>query len=70
MSEKLPFGPRNYKLMIIGLIIIIAGFTLMSLDTDEHGFGVLGLTIGPVVTVAGFLFELYAILRSPDNAKK
>lgn len=56
--------------MIIGLVIIMSGFTLMSLDSDEHGFGFLGLTLGPVVTVAGFLFELYAILRSPDKAKK
>ncbi|MBM3176743.1 MAG: DUF3098 domain-containing protein [Bacteroidetes bacterium] len=70
MSEKMPFGPRNYKLMVAGLLIIITGFTLMSLDSDPHGFGFLGLTLGPIVTVAGFLFELYAILANPGNTKK
>lgn len=69
MSEKLPFGPRNYKLMIIGLVIIIGGFTIMSLDTETHGFGMLGLTLGPVVTVAGFVFQIYAILTRPDAQK-
>lgn len=66
----MPFGPRNYKLMVAGLLIIITGFTLMSLDSEPHGFGFLGLTLGPVVTVAGFLFELYAILAKPGNTKK
>ncbi len=70
MSEKLPFGPRNYKLMVTGLAIIIAGFTIMSLDREPHGFGFLGLTLGPVVAVAGFLFEIYAILSKPGDSKK
>ena len=70
MSEKLPFGPRNYKLMVTGLVIIIAGFTIMALDSDPHGFGFLGLTLGPVVAVAGFLFEIYAILSKPGENKK
>ena len=70
MSQKLPFGPRNYKLMVTGLVIIIAGFTIMSLDREPQGFGFLGLTLGPVVAVAGFLFEIYAILSKPEESKK
>ena len=70
MSSKLPFGPRNYKLMVIGVVIIIAGFTLMSLDTEPHGFGFLGLTLGPIVAVFGFLFEIYAILSRPEETRK
>ncbi len=69
MSEKLPFGPRNYLLMIIGVVIIVFGFTIMSLDSETHGFGFFGLTLGPIVTVAGFLFEIYAILKKPDTQK-
>ena len=68
--EKLPFGKKNYTLMIIGIIIIIIGFTIMSLDSEPQGFGVLGLTLGPIVTVAGFLFEIYAILHKPEEQKK
>lgn len=55
--------------MVIGLVIIVVGFTIMSLDTEPQGFGFLGLTLGPVVTVSGFLFEIYAILHKPEEQK-
>jgi len=69
MRDQLPFGPKNYRLMLIGLVIIISGFTIMSLDSEPHGFGFLGLTLGPIVTVAGFIFEIFAILSRPDRTK-
>lgn len=56
--------------MIIGLVIIVAGFTIMSLDSEPQGFGFLGLTLGPIVTVFGFLFQIYAILHKPEEQKK
>lgn len=67
--EKLPFGKKNYLLMIIGIVIIIIGFTIMSMDSHPQGFGFLGLTLGPVVTVLGFIFEIYAILHKPEEQK-
>ena len=68
--EKLPFGKKNYTLMIIGIVVIIIGFTIMSLDSEPQGFGFLGLTLGPIITVAGFLFEIYAILHKPEEQRK
>jgi Protein of unknown function (DUF3098) len=68
--EKLPFGKKNYTLMVIGIVIIIIGFTIMSLDSEPQGFGFLGLTLGPIITVAGFLFQIYAILHKPEEQKK
>lgn len=54
--------------MIVGLGIILLGFIIMSLDTEEFGFGVLGLTVGPLVTLAGFAIEFWAILRKPKHS--
>jgi hypothetical protein len=68
--EKLPFGKKNYTLMIIGIVIIVVGFAIMSMDSEPQGFGFLGLTLGPIVTVFGFLFEIYAILHKPEEQKK
>jgi ABC-type transport system involved in cytochrome c biogenesis permease subunit len=65
--SKLPFGRENYKWMIIGLLIITTGFVIMSLDTQPHGFGFLGITLSPIVVVAGFVVEIYAILHTPRN---
>jgi hypothetical protein len=67
--EKLPFGKKNYTLMIIGIVVIVIGFTIMSMDSEPHGFGFLGLTLGPIVTVSGFIFQIYAILHKPAEQK-
>jgi hypothetical protein len=65
--DKLPFGKKNYQWMIIGIIALIVGFTVMTLDTEPFGFGFLGLTLGPIIVMAGFLIEIYAILHKPTK---
>jgi len=67
MSGKLPFGKRNYQLMAIGLAVVTAGFIIMSLDSEPYGFGFLGLTLGPMVVLSGFVLEIFAILRDPNK---
>lgn len=67
-KNAFPFSRSNYKLMLIGLAIILLGFFIMTLDKEEFGFGFLGLTLGPLVTLAGFAVEFWAILKK-DNAK-
>jgi hypothetical protein len=63
--DKLPFGKKNYQWMIAGIVVLITGFMLMSLDSQPYGFGFLGLTMGPIVVVAGFIIEFFAILHRP-----
>ncbi len=67
-KNHLPFHAVNYRLMLVGLGIILLGFIIMSLDTEEFGFGLLGLTVGPLVTLAGFVVEFWAILRKPSHS--
>lgn len=62
-KEKLPFGKTNYSLMLAGIAIILIGFFVMSLDKTEFGFGFLGLTLGPIIVLAGFGLEFFAILK-------
>lgn len=64
-AAALPFGRRNYTLMLAGIGIILAGFFIMSLDREEFGFGFLGLTLGPIVVMSGFVLEFFAILARP-----
>lgn len=64
-SAALPFGRQNYVLMLAGIGIILAGFFIMSLDKEEFGFGFLGLTLGPIVVMSGFVLEFFAILARP-----
>ena len=67
MESKLPFGKKNYQWMIIGVVTIVLGFIIMSSDGEQHGFGFLGLTLGPIVVMAGFIVEIFAILHRPTK---
>ena len=59
----MPFNSKNYKLMIIGIVVIVMGFVIMSVDGEEYGYGFLGLTLGPLVVLFGFIFQLFAIFH-------
>lgn len=61
-KEKLAFTKVNYIIMLIGIVILSLGFFIMTLDNEVYGFGFLGITLGPVVVVIGFIVEFFAIL--------
>lgn len=67
-KNELPFSTSNYTTMLIGIALILAGFLIMTFDSTEFGFGFLGLTLGPLVTISGFVIEFWAILRKPRNS--
>ncbi|HPC98711.1 MAG TPA: DUF3098 domain-containing protein [Bacteroidales bacterium] len=78
-KEKKEFAlpPENYKYIAIGFIIIVAGFLLMlggkSEDPNvfsEKIFSFRRITLAPVVVVAGFIFEIWAIMRKPRKQEE
>lgn len=68
-------GKENYKLMAIGFLIIIVGFILMAGGKSEDPkvfsgdiFSFRRITLAPLIVLAGFIFEIYAIMKKPrDN---
>jgi len=62
-KDKLAFGKKNYILMLAGIGTIILGFIIMTMDTEPHGFGFLGITLGPIIVMLGFIIEFFAILH-------
>ncbi|MEP1094170.1 MAG: DUF3098 domain-containing protein [Cyclobacteriaceae bacterium] len=69
MSEKrkLAFNKPNYMIMIAGVLLLAIGFIIMTLDTEPYGFGFLGLTLGPIVVMIGFLMQFVAIMYKPKT---
>lgn len=69
MSEKrkLAFTKANYMIMIAGVVLLIIGFTIMTMDTEPYGFGFLGLTLGPIIVMLGFITEFVAIFFKPKD---
>src|SRR5688500_7289863 len=66
-KNKLAFGRQNYTLMLAGIAVLIIGFIIMSMDKETFGFGALGLTVGPIIVMIGFIIEFFAILRKPSK---
>lgn len=65
---------ENYKLLAIGFVVVIIGFILMSGggSTDEYRFSediysFRRTTLAPMVVLAGFIFEIYAIMKKPKT---
>ncbi|HEX8328263.1 MAG TPA: DUF3098 domain-containing protein [Hymenobacter sp.] len=62
-APRFAFGPRNYRLMWIGLAVLAAGFiTMMFGDKDNYGEDFVGITLGPILLFVGFCIEFAAIM--------
>jgi membrane-bound ClpP family serine protease len=72
-----PFAKVNYKLLIIGVAIIIIGFILMAGGGSDDPnvfnpniFSFRRITLAPLVALFGFIFIIYAIMKKPTETKQ
>lgn len=66
-NNNFAFKKANYIIMLVGIFTIIIGFLVMSMDKEPYGFGFLGLTLGPILVMLGFVIEFFAILYKPKQ---
>ena len=66
-KKKLAFSKMNYIIMLVGIGLIVIGFTIMSMESAPQGFGFLGMTLGPIVILSGFFIQFVAILYKPKK---
>ena len=69
-KQKYPFSSFNYKVMIAGLVVLILGYILMKMETAKYGFGVLGLTVGPIIVALGFVIQFFAIMKTSKKDER
>ncbi|TAL64907.1 MAG: DUF3098 domain-containing protein [Bacteroidetes bacterium] len=76
-KKNFALGHENYKLLAIGFGIIIIGFLLMlggkSESPDKFSsdiFSFRRITLAPIIVLAGFIFEIWAIMKKPKDADK
>lgn len=69
MKDTFIFGRRNYVFMIAGLLLIAAGYVLMTGGGSDDPavfndaiFNTRRLVIAPILVLSGFGMELYAIM--------
>lgn len=73
-EQQFAFGKENYRLMLIGLGVIVLGFILMvgggSEDPNvfnEAIFNTQRLTIAPLMILSGYIIEIFAIMKRPRD---
>jgi len=78
-NDKTTFalGKENYKLLAIGFCIIVVGFLLMmggkSDDPNQFSekiFSFRRITLAPIIVLAGFAFEIWAIMKKPKETEE
>jgi len=60
-AEPMLFSALNYKILSVGLLLVVVGFTAMYLENKVEG--VISLYISPVAIMAGYAVVLYAIMK-------
>jgi uncharacterized BrkB/YihY/UPF0761 family membrane protein len=72
-KKKYAFDKSNFILLVIGMVIVITGFLLMTGPASTEAafepdiFSVRRVKIAPVVCFAGFIFMIYAVMRKPKS---
>nr|WP_294904063.1 DUF3098 domain-containing protein [uncultured Lacibacter sp.] len=69
------FTKENYKWMLIGAAVIIAGLLLMiggkSADPNvfnkDEVYSFRRITLAPILIIAGLIIEIYAIMKKPKE---
>jgi hypothetical protein len=64
-SGLLVFENWNYVLLLIGVALIVVGFTAMYLENQYQGF--VSLYVSPILIVGGYAEIIYALLWSPSE---
>jgi len=60
-SKPMLFTGLNYKIMGLGLLLVIIGFAAMRIENEVYG--VISLYFSPIVILAGYAMVGYSILK-------
>lgn len=72
-KKNLAFDRVNYILLVVGMVIVVIGFILMSgAGSTESAynpdiFSARRIKVAPVVCLIGFVSMIYAVMRKPKD---
>jgi uncharacterized membrane-anchored protein len=67
-QKPMLFTALNYRLIGLGVLMVIAGFTAMYIENEVHG--IISLYISPVIILGGYLTVLIAILKRDKDSSE
>jgi hypothetical protein len=62
-SKKFPLDAKRIYILITGIIIMVIGLFIMTLDKEPFGFGLLGITLGPIIILIGVFIPIYSLFN-------
>lgn len=65
-NKSMIFSPWNYKVLAVGILMVILGFSAMYIENEVQGF--ISLYISPIVIMAGYVTVIVAILKHDDTS--
>jgi len=65
-EQEMLFSALNYKLLGLGILLVVTGFTAMYLEMEVYGF--ISLYVAPVVIMSGYVTVIFAILKRESEA--
>lgn len=74
-KNSFAFGKENYRMLIIGVLIVVIGYILMigggsddptKFNADEI-FSFRRITLSPIVILAGFVVVLFGIMKKSKD---
>ena len=76
-NEKMPITPKGLKFLIIGLLVMVSGYILMSgggtKDPEVFNYAMFDfrrLVVAPIVIILGISIEVIAIMGVFKNKKE
>ena len=74
-KEGFSFGKENYKILIIGIVVLVIGYMLMigggskdpNVFNGDELFSFRRITLSPLVILAGFVVILFAIMKKSKD---
>jgi uncharacterized integral membrane protein len=74
---RMPFTTKNYVMLLVGVLVIVLGFVLMSgsgehtaTEFDSSIFSFRRITLAPIVVIAGFVVVGVAIMKRFKTSDK
>lgn len=75
-KRNLAFDKMNFVLIAIGMLVVVIGFVLMSgpsstMEAFEPDiFSVRRIKVAPMVSLLGFVFMIYGVVRKPKTKEE
>mgnify|MGYP001555601597 CR=1 FL=1 len=61
LHKPMVFDRSNYQILLLGILLILSGFTIMRMENEVYGF--ISLYVAPIIIFGGYITVIVAVLK-------